>query len=73
MRNFKRLLLGLFLVVVVLGVLVFVLENQQSVTLVFLGGALPQYPVSVFVLAALLVGLAIGPVLSLIVAKRPSR
>ncbi|MNP65463.1 hypothetical protein D3C76_1610530 [compost metagenome] len=72
MRNFKRLLFVLFLLVVVLGVLFFVLENQQPVALVFLGWMLPQLPVSVFVLAALLAGLAVGPVLALLVA-RPRR
>ncbi|MDD2055950.1 lipopolysaccharide assembly protein LapA domain-containing protein [Pseudomonas sp. GD03860] len=70
MKSFKRFLLALFLIVIVVGGLVFVLENQQLVTLVFLGWSLPQLPVSVFVLLALLVGLAIGPILGLIASKR---
>lgn len=70
MRNFKRLLFVLFLLVIVLGVLFFVLENQQPVVLVFLGWSLPQLPVSLFVLVALLAGLAVGPVLGAIVAWR---
>ncbi|MBM3111572.1 lipopolysaccharide assembly protein LapA domain-containing protein [Pseudomonas arcuscaelestis] len=72
MRNFKRLLFVLFFLVVVLGVLFFVLENQQPVVLVFLGWSLPQLPVSIFVLLALLVGLLVGPILGFIVAKRRS-
>jgi uncharacterized integral membrane protein len=71
-RNFKRLLFVLFFLVVVLGVLFFVLENQQPVVLVFLGWSLPQLPVSIFVLLALLVGLLVGPILGFIVAKRRS-
>ncbi|MDD2046472.1 lipopolysaccharide assembly protein LapA domain-containing protein [Pseudomonas putida] len=70
MRNLKRLLFVLFFLVIVLGVLFFVLENQQPVALVFLGWSLPQLPVSVLVLVALLVGLAVGPILALLVAKR---
>ncbi|WP_038616293.1 lipopolysaccharide assembly protein LapA domain-containing protein [Pseudomonas alkylphenolica] len=73
MRNFKRLLCVLFILVVVLGVLFFVLENQQPVALVFLGWSLPQLPVSIFVLMALLVGLVVGPILGFIVAKRRPR
>jgi uncharacterized integral membrane protein len=63
-------LLVLLILVIVLGVLAFVLENQQPVALVFLGWPLPQFPVSVFVLAALLAGLATGPILGVIVARR---
>lgn len=37
MRNLKRILLGVFLLLMVLVVLAFVLENQQSVALLFLG------------------------------------
>nr|WP_222934911.1 lipopolysaccharide assembly protein LapA domain-containing protein [Pseudomonas koreensis] len=47
----------------VLVVLAFVLENQQSISLMFLGLAGPQLPVSVVVVLALLAGMLIGPVL----------
>jgi len=60
-RNFKRLILVVFLLLLALAVLIFVLENQQLVSLVFLGVALPDLPVSVFMLLALLLGLAVGP------------
>jgi uncharacterized integral membrane protein len=46
-----------------LVVLVFVLENQQSVALLFLGLSGPQLPVSLIVVLALLIGMLIGPVL----------
>ncbi|RRW66745.1 LapA family protein [Pseudomonas fluorescens] len=63
MRNLKRILLGVFLLLMVLVVLAFVLENQQSVTLLFFGFSGPQLPVSVVAVLALLVGMLIGPVL----------
>ena len=63
MRNLKRILLGIFLLLMVLVVLAFVLENQQSVSLLFLGFTGPQLPVSVVAVLALLIGMLIGPVL----------
>ena len=63
MRNLKRILLGVFFLLMVLIVLAFVLENQQSVSLLFLGFSGPQLPVSVVVVLALLIGMLIGPVL----------
>jgi uncharacterized integral membrane protein len=61
MRNFKRVLLAVVVLLLVLAILVFVLENQQPVTLLFLGWAGPQLPVSVMVVTALLIGMLIGP------------
>ena len=63
MRNLKRILLGVFLLLMVLIVLAFVLENQQSVALLFLGFSGPQLPVSVVAVLALLIGMLIGPLL----------
>ncbi|QRK82842.1 DUF1049 domain-containing protein [Pseudomonas granadensis] len=63
MRNLKRILLGVFFLLMVLIVLAFVLENQQSVSLLFLGFSGPQLPVSVVVVLTLLIGMLIGPVL----------
>ncbi|AZZ77567.1 hypothetical protein CCX46_21230 [Pseudomonas sp. RU47] len=63
MRNLKRILLGVFLLLLVLIVLAFVLENQQSVSLLFLGFSGPQLPVSLVAVLALLIGMLIGPLL----------
>jgi uncharacterized integral membrane protein len=63
MRNLKRVLLGVFVLLLVLAVLAFVLENQQSVSLLFLGWAGPQLPVSLITVLALLIGMLIGPIL----------
>ncbi|WP_447786626.1 lipopolysaccharide assembly protein LapA domain-containing protein [Pseudomonas germanica] len=63
MRNLKRVLLGVFILLMVLVVLAFVLENQQSVSLLFLGFSAPQLPVSLVVVLALLIGMLVGPIL----------
>ncbi|EIK95640.1 membrane protein [Pseudomonas sp. M47T1] len=73
MRNLKRLLLGLIVLVVMAVVVVFMLENQQPASLVFFGYSLPQLPVSIFVMLAFLVGLVIGPVLSVVIYMRKSK
>ena len=73
MRNIKRLLLVVIVLAVAAATLLFVLENQQSVALSFLGWSGPSLPVSVFVLVALLLGLAIGPLLGWYVALRGKR
>ncbi len=69
MRNFKRVLLAVFVLLLILAILAFVLENQQSVALLFLGWAGPQLPVSVVLVIALLVGMVIGPVIGWLLAR----
>ncbi|ALH99881.1 proline/glycine betaine transporter ProP [Pseudomonas sp. FW306-02-F02-AA] len=69
MRNLKRVLLGVFVLLLVLAVLAFVLENQQSVSLLFLGWAGPQLPVSVVAVIALLLGMLLGPCLGWLVGR----
>ncbi|MGY2339219.1 LapA family protein [Pseudomonas sp. SDO5532_S415] len=64
MRNLKRVLIAVFVLLLVLAILAFVLENQQSVTLLFLGWAGPQLPVSVVMVVALLIGMVVGPIIS---------
>ncbi|MEW9679327.1 LapA family protein [Pseudomonas sp. TE50-2] len=63
MRNLKRALAALFVLLLAAVVLFFVLENQQAVSLVLFGWIAPALPIGVLVLAALIVGLAIGPLL----------
>lgn len=63
MRNLKRIFLGVFILLLILVVLAFVLENQQSVSLLFLGLSGPQLPVSLLMVLALLIGMLIGPIL----------
>lgn len=63
MRGVKRVVVVLAVLIVALVVLAFVLENQQGVSLSFLGWATGQMPVSVFVVVALIVGMLVGPLL----------
>ena len=75
MSNLKRILLSVLILLLVLAILVFVLENQQSVSLLFLGWAGPQLPVSVITVGALLIGMLSGPVFGWVLgrASRASR
>ncbi|MCG8295036.1 MULTISPECIES: LapA family protein [Pseudomonas] len=63
MRNLKRALVVLFVLLLAALVLFFVLENQQAVSLKIFGWAAPTMPIAVLVLAALVFGLAVGPLL----------
>lgn len=69
MRGVKRAVLVLMVLIIALVVLGFVLENQQGASLSFLGWTTVQMPVAVFVVAALIVGMLIGPLLSVALAR----
>ncbi len=69
MRNIKRALLGVFTLLLVLAILAFTLENQQSVSLLFLGWAGPQLPVSLVVVLSLLIGMVAGPLLGWLLGR----
>ena len=58
------------LLVLLLGIVAFVLENQQSVSLSFFGRGAPELPISVFVVVALLVGMIIGPLIAWVARNR---
>ncbi|NER59511.1 DUF1049 domain-containing protein [Pseudomonas sp. MAFF212428] len=70
MRNLKRVLLALVVLAVAAVVLLFVLENQQSVALVLFGWAAPALPLSVVVLVALVAGLLVGPLMGVYIGLR---
>jgi putative membrane protein len=63
MRRFQRLVIAIFVLLLLFAVLTFVLENQQSVSLLFLGWSGPQLPVTVVIVFAMLAVMLIGPVL----------
>ncbi|AZD09728.1 hypothetical protein C4K26_4339 [Pseudomonas chlororaphis] len=69
MRNVKRVLLVVAFFLLVLMILAFVLENQQSVSLLFLGWVGPQLPISFVIVIALLVGMVIGPILGWLIVR----
>ncbi|MDR2306765.1 MAG: lipopolysaccharide assembly protein LapA domain-containing protein [Paucimonas sp.] len=66
MRNIKRAAMVLFFLLLVSLVLFFVLENQQAVSLVLFGWSAPSLPIAVLLIAALVLGLAVGPFLGLL-------
>ena len=70
MRAFKRAVLVVCALIVILAIVLFVLENKQPTSLVFLGWHSPELPASLFFLGALLVGMAIGPVIGFIAYER---
>lgn len=70
MRRVKKWVSFLVISMVVLVTLLFSLENQQPVSLAFVGWSTPQWSVSVYVLGALLLGLAVGPLLAFAVSRR---
>lgn len=73
MRNFTRLVQVVVVLIVAAACLLFVLENPQTVALSFLGFTGPEWPVSVIVLLALLLGLAVGPLIGWFIAMRGRR
>lgn len=66
MRNLKRLSFFVVVLLIVSATVVFVLENQQSVTLVFFGWTAPELSIAVPVILAFLLGMLIGPVVAFI-------
>ncbi|RMQ47040.1 hypothetical protein ALQ04_00179 [Pseudomonas cichorii] len=73
MHIFKRIILIVVVLLVVLATTVFMLENQQPVTLVFFGWSAPQLSQAVPVVLALLLGLLIGPLFAWLVSLRKKR
>ncbi|WP_277589379.1 lipopolysaccharide assembly protein LapA domain-containing protein [Pseudomonas chlororaphis] len=74
MRNLKRIFVVVVCLLSVLAILAFILENQESVSLRFLGGVGPQLPVSVVAVLALMIGMIISPAFGwLLRAVRSSR
>ncbi|NVZ86808.1 LapA family protein [Pseudomonas yamanorum] len=70
MRGVKRVAVVLMVLIVALVVVAFVLENQQGVSLSFLGLATGQLPVSVYMVLALMVGMLLGPLMGVLVRRR---
>lgn len=69
MRNFSRVICSVFVLLLMLIILAFVLENQQSVSLTFLGWSGPELPVSVITISAILAGMLIGPILGWLLGR----
>nr|WP_283105519.1 lipopolysaccharide assembly protein LapA domain-containing protein [Pseudomonas moorei] len=59
----------LLMLLLVAVILIFILENQQVVSLSFLGFTFPYLPVSALLVMALLLGLLLGPVMGVLVTR----
>ncbi|MGO4002606.1 lipopolysaccharide assembly protein LapA domain-containing protein [Pseudomonas fluorescens] len=73
MRSLMRVLLVVFVLLLALATILFVLENRQTVSLLFLGWVGPQIPLSVVLVLTLLTGMMIGPVLGWFLGRRSRR
>jgi uncharacterized integral membrane protein len=73
MRILVRALLGIVSLAIVAATIIFILENQQPVSLAFLGWSAPPLSLAVPVVLALLAGMLIGPVLSWAMSLRSNR
>lgn len=67
MGKIKQLVVVLLLAGIALVTLMFSLENQQEVSIVFLGFAAPPLAVSLLMVLSLLLGLVIGPLLACLI------
>ncbi|MCF3191599.1 lipopolysaccharide assembly protein LapA domain-containing protein [Pseudomonas bubulae] len=70
MSVFKRAVVSVIALLLFFVVVIFVLENQQTTSLTFLGWHSPQFPAALYFIGALLVGLVIGPVLGMMIYWR---
>ena len=70
MRAFKRGVLVVCALAVILAIVVFVLENQQPTSLAFFGWHTYELPAYLFFIGALLVGMVIGPLMGFIAFER---
>ncbi len=70
MHGAKRFVLVVVFLFFALAVVAFVLENQQSVALSFLGWSTSELPVSVIATLALVVGMLIGFAPGLMVGRK---
>lgn len=66
MQSISRISLVAAVLIVSVFVMIFVLENQQRVTLSFLGWVTASLPISLFFTGALILGMAIAPMAILI-------
>ncbi|WP_349971503.1 lipopolysaccharide assembly protein LapA domain-containing protein [Pseudomonas caspiana] len=73
MRMFTRVIAALVALLLIVSTIVFILENQQKVALVFLGWSSPELFLAVPIIVALLVGMLIGPVLGWAAGARRKR
>ncbi|AKV07567.1 hypothetical protein B723_14500 [Pseudomonas fluorescens NCIMB 11764] len=70
MRSIKRFIFFIITLLIVSATLMFILENQRPMVLMFLGWSTPELSVAVLVILALLVGMVVGPAVASIALMR---
>ncbi len=70
MFGLKRALLFFFMLLIVALVVLFVLENQQVVSLVMFGWSMSDVPLAIPMILALLLGFSVGPILGVYIVMR---
>ncbi|MCQ2999070.1 MULTISPECIES: lipopolysaccharide assembly protein LapA domain-containing protein [Pseudomonas] len=73
MRMFTRVIAAVVALALIVSTIVFILENQQKVSLVFLGWSSPELFLAIPIIVALLAGMLIGPLLGWVVVLRKKR
>ncbi|MCQ2995856.1 lipopolysaccharide assembly protein LapA domain-containing protein [Pseudomonas syringae] len=73
MRMFTRVIAAVVALALIVSTIVFILENQQKVSLVFLGWSSPELFIAIPIIVALLAGMLIGPLLGWVVVLRKKR
>ncbi|WP_122665827.1 lipopolysaccharide assembly protein LapA domain-containing protein [Pseudomonas viridiflava] len=73
MRIFTRVIATVVALALIVLTIVFILENRQKVSLVFLGKSSPETFLAIPVIAALLIGMLIGPFLGWAAGLRKKR
>lgn len=73
MPMFTRAFTAIAALLLVVTTIVFILENQQKISLVFFGWTSPELFLAIPIIAALLVGMLIGPLLGWIIGLRKKR
>jgi putative membrane protein len=74
-RRFKahgaiRAMTGAFTLALAIVVVVFVIENNHPVSLLFFGWSSPSLPFALYIVSALLIGVGIGVILSWVARTR---
>lgn len=70
MSRLRNLVLLLVLLLVILAIVVFMLENQQSVSISFFGFSSVGLPLSACLLIAILFGMISGPLMGMVFGFR---
>lgn len=72
MKRLKHLALFLMVSLILLVIVIFMLENQQSVIITLFGWSSAEVSVSICLMVVLLIGMVVGPLLGVALRSRRS-